>query len=136
MATLKELRIALDDMLFLTGVHRSMRCNAIEYQVRLAEGQSPEEVAIVARKNLDEYKRLLQTRQEVRDDPALAKELDNGLLDVGIDKGEHQTMLDALLATADDQLAKPLQTEEDIKALVADTLTKAPAPILVDAVKG
>lgn len=131
MATVEEISIALDDMLFLTGVHRSMRCNALEYARLLALGTPPAEVDAIHRKNLAEYKRLLGSRQRVRGNARMLTALNNGLAAAGITPREHQTLLDSLLTTANTQLALPAaQTAAAVKAVSDDILTRAKAPVL------
>jgi hypothetical protein len=132
MATPEEFTHALDDMLFLTGVYRSMRCNAIEIQRDLARGVDPVEIARIANANVGEYKRLLSMRQAVRDDPELAKKLSAGLTAAGIDPAEHDALLDSLTAITDAQIAKPVSGDfAELAEFSVNSLAEAAAPVLV-----
>lgn len=135
MATPEEFTHALDDMLFLTGVYRSMRCNAIEIQRDLARGKDPVEIARIANANAGEYKRLLSMRQAIRDDAALSQKLSAGLLASGIDPAEHDALLASLTAITDAQIAKPVSADViALTSLAVDSLAEAAAPVLAEAI--
>lgn len=131
MATPEELTHALDDMLFLTGVYRSIRCNAVEIQRDLARGKDPAEIARIANANAGEYKRLLSMRQSIRDDGALSQKLSAGLLASGIDPAAHDALLRSLTAIADAQIAKPVSADPaSLAKFSTDSLVEAAAPVM------
>lgn len=99
MATAEEISLAVDDMIYLTGVHRSILCNALEYHRLLAMGTPEDKVASIAKANVEQYKLLLATRSKVRVDSP--DNLNAGLEAVGVDVASH----DALLASIESYVA-------------------------------
>ncbi len=112
MAKLSEVTQAYDEEIYLSGVQRSMRLNTLEYQVRLAQGQDPVEVAAVSAANCAAYAKLLDQRAAL-DPVALA----NGQKALGIDSADHAARVQALR----DTVVVEQQAAIDGKT-VADTL--------------
>ena len=130
MATREELSMALDDLLFITGVQRSMVCNAAEYKVRLAEGQAIEDVIAIQQANAENYLRLLNQRQTNWADPNLAQMISNGLTDLGINPPDHQAALTSSITQAQTEFdAKPVDAASLDSATLVSISTLAPSVI-------
>src|SRR5580704_9093012 len=98
MATALEISIALDDLLYITGMQRSMVSNAADYQRQLAAGSPIAAVLAMQQANAQQYLTVLATRQTIRNDPQQGPMLDNGLTALSIVIADHTEAFNATVA--------------------------------------